>query len=166
MILKLGWFTIVHIFEELGYYFMALTWIQELHFFWLKDEHAPVYINKSFSLFHALGAREGLCVSCFYLYPFNSRNRVRKIYFSIFWRWIFKNLSLDRCQNDLSFCALIPSEVAREIYPMRSQQLKTQRESAQEREWWPRERVFNIFCCIWCFFSTTLKTFSVKAFDG
>lgn len=94
----------------------------------------------------------------------NLGTEVRKDIFASTLKMNFKNLSLDSCQSDLLFCALIPSQMAREIYPKRSEQLKQREREVHRSTMGEQEKDYSIIFAAFDIFQGNLKDISVKAF--
>lgn len=67
-----------------------------------------VYTKVSVCSMHWVPRRDSMSLVFIYVL-LNLRPKVRKDIFTSTLKMNFKNLSLDSCQSDLSFCALIPS---------------------------------------------------------
>lgn len=87
----------------------------------------------------------------------------REDIFASIWKTNFKNLSLDGCQRDLSFCALIPSQSAREIYPVRSEQLK-QKEWGHKSTRGEQEKEYTVIFAAFDVFQDNVKDIFSQSF--
>lgn len=95
----------------------------------------------------------------------NPRAEARKDIFASILKMNFKNLNLDSCQSDLLFCALIPSLMAREIYPVRSEQLKQrERECAHKSARGEQEKEYSIIFAAFDVFQDSLKDIFSQSF--